>query len=101
MSEGEIRGHPVYYDSETKRWRYIDENGLDNDKQERPCKHCGKNPTKEGYDACLGFLPNIAHACCGHNGKIQSPYAMFNNGTSIEFKNRKEMCEYFGLEYIS
>ncbi len=32
----------------------------------RPCKHCGKEPTKEGYDACLGKIKNAVSACCGH-----------------------------------
>ena len=32
----------------------------------RPCKKCGKFPTKEGYDACLGYIEGAASACCGH-----------------------------------
>jgi len=33
---------------------------------ERPCKHCGKHATEEGHDACLGTLPGVRSACCGH-----------------------------------
>jgi hypothetical protein len=29
-------------------------------------------PTKEGYDACLGYLKNVIHACCGHG--VQERY---------------------------
>ncbi len=36
---------------------------------EVPCKRCGKLPTPEGYDACLGYLPGVASACCGHGVK--------------------------------
>lgn len=33
---------------------------------DRSCHRCGKMPTKEGYDACLGYIPGANHACCGH-----------------------------------
>jgi len=33
---------------------------------ERPCKKCGEMPTPEGYDTCLGYIPGITSACCGH-----------------------------------
>jgi len=32
----------------------------------RACAFCGKPPTKEGHDACLGTLAGVAFACCGH-----------------------------------
>ena len=32
----------------------------------RPCARCGKPPTPEGYDACMGFVPGAISACCGH-----------------------------------
>jgi len=32
----------------------------------RPCRRCGKQPTPEGYDACIGFVPNATSVCCGH-----------------------------------
>lgn len=32
----------------------------------RPCKRCGEEPTPEGHDACLGTIPGVATACCGH-----------------------------------
>lgn len=32
----------------------------------RPCARCGQEPTPEGHDACLGTLPGVAAACCGH-----------------------------------
>jgi len=34
--------------------------------KERSCKRCKRFPTIEGYDACLGFLPGVKSACCGH-----------------------------------
>lgn len=35
-------------------------------KAQRPCARCGRMPTPEGYDACLGYIPDAAAACCGH-----------------------------------
>ena len=32
----------------------------------RPCKRCSCRPTDEGHDACIGSLPNVSSACCGH-----------------------------------
>jgi len=36
------------------------------DEKEKPCKRCGKMPTEEGYDACLGYIEGYESACCGH-----------------------------------
>lgn len=34
--------------------------------KERPCKKCGRMPTSEGYDACIGYIKNARSVCCGH-----------------------------------
>jgi len=59
---GHSRGHEIYYDG--TYWRYIDNNEIDDGA--RMCKRCGCKPTKEGYDACLGYIGNATSACCGH-----------------------------------
>lgn len=41
-----------------------------------PCEKCGNKPTIEGHDACIGTLPNIMNACCGHGGRNE-PYVQF------------------------
>jgi len=56
------RGHLIVY--QNNNWLYADDKT--SIKKERVCKHCGKMPTREGYDACLGFIPEIKSACCGH-----------------------------------
>ena len=61
---GFVRGHEVYWDDGIKKWKYIDTNKLVDKK--RPCKSCGHLPTKDGYDFCLGYIPNVKSACCGH-----------------------------------
>ena len=56
------RGHEIYF--KNGNWYYVDNNELYKD--ERACKKCGGFPTKEGYDACLGYLEGVSQACCGH-----------------------------------
>ncbi len=57
------------------------ENHLDPAKQKVPCVKCGKLPTKEGHDACLGTLPGVTDACCGHG--VTESYIIFENGMII------------------
>ena len=52
-------------------------NNLESTDIERSCKKCGRMPTKEGYDACLGKLPNVKFACCGHG--IEERSIMYDN----------------------
>ena len=45
-------------------WKYVDTgNKLE---KNRPCKRCNRSPTKEGYDACTGYISNLLSFCCGH-----------------------------------
>ena len=62
MTKSHSRGWEIYWNG--KEWRYIDNDELIDD--ERPCKRCGHKPTKEGYDACLGYIEGVTSACCGH-----------------------------------
>ena len=59
-----IYGHLAYYDTDAKVWRYADTDEVAN--EDRPCVRCGRMPTSEGHDACLGTLPGVKYACCGH-----------------------------------
>jgi hypothetical protein len=40
------------------------------------CDHCGSKRTKEGHDGCIGELPNVMNACCGH-GETKAAYIQF------------------------
>lgn len=60
-ARGHTRGHAIEYHGE---WLYSDDLTAIN--IERPCKKCGRLPTIEGHDACLGFIPGCSSACCGH-----------------------------------
>lgn len=59
------RGHKIIYKNNI--WVYADTE--EDIEKERPCIKCGKMPTKEGYDACLGYIKNATSVCCGHGRK--------------------------------
>jgi hypothetical protein len=67
---GHKRGHPVVFDDD--HWRY--EDGVLASAQERPCVKCGDTAEPGGPDPCLGLIPGIASACCGHG--IEPGYAI-------------------------
>ncbi len=58
-----FRGHPIRDDGE--QWRYVD-TGEPTAGNRRACGHCGMEDTPEGHDGCLGTLPGVMNACCGH-----------------------------------
>lgn len=62
MVKTHLRGWEIYFDGND--WRYSDNDELADDS--RPCIRCGRMPTKEGYDACLGYIEGAKSACCGH-----------------------------------
>lgn len=64
------------------RWRYAD-NGItvELDKN-RQCGHCQLDNTPEGHDGCLGVLPKVMNACCGH-GDAKDAYVQFNDGSNV------------------
>jgi len=64
------RGHLIEYNLLTKQWVYSDDKS--SIEKERPCIRCGELPTKEGYDTCLGHIPGLKSACCGHG--VEAPY---------------------------
>lgn len=72
MVRGYNRGNPIeYLDGE---WVYSD-NKVPLENEERPCVRCGRMPTPEGYDACLGHIEGATSACCGHG--IEEKILMF------------------------
>jgi len=74
------RGHAIH-DSETG-WRYTDTGEPVEDNPDRDCGHCGLPDTPEGHDGCLGTLPGVMNACCGH-GVTGDAYVQFPDGTRI------------------
>jgi hypothetical protein len=60
-----VRGWPVEFSGGA--WIYSDTG--EPISVERPCVLCGEMPTSEGHDACLGTLPSVTSACCGHGAQ--------------------------------
>ena len=75
-----LRGHEIEWDEGQDAFVYFDtrEPTIGTHKN-RPCGHCGRHATPEGHDACLGTLPGIMNACCGH-GQTQDAYVQFWDG---------------------
>jgi len=89
MAISHLYGHKIYTTNEDCRkyfageietpWRYEDgEYAV----EPRPCPKCGRLPLKTGEDACLGHLPGVKFACCGH-GKTTG-YLVFENDAIIK-----------------
>lgn len=70
MVTGYSRGNPIY--CKNGIWYYTEDDTVLDDS--KPCKRCGKLPTVEGYDACLGHINGVTSACCGHG--VESPYTV-------------------------
>ena len=54
------------HEAEPGVWVYSDTGQRVAENPERPCGHCGLPNRPDGHDACLGELPGVMNACCGH-----------------------------------
>lgn len=72
------RGHEIYRDRDGV-WRYRDTDVPTATLPDRACGHCGEANTPEGHDACLGALPGVINACCGH-GETETAYVALAGG---------------------
>ena len=70
------RGHAIQF--EENEWLYADSQPV-RDNPNRPCGHCSLPNTPEGHDGCLGTLPGVMNACCGH-GAGDEAYVQFECG---------------------
>lgn len=79
-----LRGHAIEWDGE--RWVYVDTGEPTTAGWTvRPCGHCGLPNTPEGHDGCLGTLPGVMNACCGH-GDEGSVYIQWPGGSTTDGK---------------
>lgn len=49
------------------------------------------------HDPCLGELPGVKYACCGHGGRSGSPtvgYIYFDNGKVARFAKLTEIYDH-------
>lgn len=74
MTRSQYRGHDIFYTND--KWYYSDTKEPVSENKNRSCGYCGKPNTKEGHDPCIGTIPNVLNACCGH-GNINEAYIQF------------------------
>ena len=91
-ARGHYLGHPITWDDTRKCWAFSNGQAC-NEQLYTPdmagsgqrgiCAHCGKPPTPEGHDGCLGTLPEqvVMNACCGH-GNDRQAYVQHWDGTA-------------------
>ncbi len=63
--------------------------------KDKPCGHCGDHVIKDGneeYDSCIGKLPGLMNACCGH-GDTVGAYVQFMDGFIVDGKDAKTIQE--------
>lgn len=77
-----FRGHEI--ELKDDEWVYADSKQPVKDSwKDRPCGECGLRFTDEGHDGCLGTLPTVKNACCGH-GNVDEAYVQFNDDSIIQ-----------------
>lgn len=74
MDEALYRGNKIVYIRPD--WVYMSDGKLVSSDSDRPCAHCGKENTPEGYDGCIGEIRWAMNACCGH-GSLREAYCQF------------------------
>lgn len=81
MITSAYRGHKIEFVND--KWIYSDtKEDVSDTYISRGCGKCGNFEDKNGHDACLGELPGLMNACCGH-GVSKDAYVQFIGGFSI------------------
>lgn len=87
------RGHPIQLDPASGQWRFADDGTLVSKHwTERPCGHCLLPNTPEGHDGCLGTIPGVVNACCGH-GVAADAYVQYEDGRRVQGNHRGAVPE--------
>lgn len=88
METSHIRGYEIVLVE--GEWRMANPMKSSLPLDELPCGHCGKENTPEGHDGCVGTLPGVMNACCGH-GDTKDAYVQFPNGQIMQ---KQEALDY-------
>lgn len=80
-AKSHFRGHEIEYLN--NEWVFSDtKESTVTTFETRPCGHCNEFATPEGHDPCLGTLPGLMNACCGH-GKAKEAYVQFMDSSCV------------------
>lgn len=77
-ARAQVLGWTITYSESRSEWLWEDTGEPIGDCR-RACLACGLMPTPEGHDACLGTLPGVSSACCGHG--VERPYTIADDAT--------------------
>ena len=81
MQRSHFRGHKIIWTD--GRWVYADTGAPTAEAWlERPCGYCGMPATDAGHDGCIGEVPGVMNACCGH-GVESDAYVQFLDGSTV------------------
>ena len=87
-----LRGHPIRL-TDDGEWVYCDTGEPTVEGwEERSCGHCGLSRTVEGHDGCIGTLPGVKNACCGH-GEVELAYVQLDGGVRLAGKEAIKFFE--------
>ena len=93
-----LRGHLIA--RVDGRWVYQD-TGTPTIGHPRACGFCGKSDTPEGHDGCIGFVPGVINACCGH-GDTPTAYVVYDDGSELRGEEAlRAMCAAVGFWAIA
>ena len=77
-----LRGHVMH--KQDGEWFFVDtDDPVVTTWKSRPCGYCGLETTPEGYDGCIGKLPGVMSACCGH-GDMEEAYIQYPDGSILQ-----------------
>ncbi len=97
MEKDYWRGHEVYMGDDGPR--YVEDDVSIWDDNSRQCANCDRKDTVEGHDGCLGTLPGVSFACCGH-GITNMAYIAFNDDReTVRGQEAIDMFREMGSDY--
>lgn len=95
-------GRYFYYDIESDGiWRYVNDDVVVDKNNPLPCPNCGRKiDPNDPVDPCLGRIPGVQHACCGHG--IEDMYFVYENGAISRNDGRRwwAQCSFPGMNAI-
>jgi hypothetical protein len=84
------RGHTIVFKGGAWWFEDTDEPVLGDKRGD--CGHCNGHRTIEGHDWCLGTLPGVMNACCGH-GELGEAYVQMPDGTITQGQDALDLID--------
>jgi len=86
-AEAFLYGNKIVWDEEIQWWR-VQQSGkildVEIGRRNLVCPKCDMTPTDEGCDPCMGLLPGVKFACCGHG--VEEGYVYFDREDRVTIR---------------